>query len=629
MRALLAACLLACAGFVVAQSAPRVMEFEEAEVEINTHLWLPPAAPTWKKVSLPHNWHAEGLASGYGLYRVRIHLDQPPGSPWAVAFPRRASHSIAIHANGQVVARVGSPNASAYGEPPLIVAIPPGMLKQGENVITVHIRALPEWFHGMTRITVGEIGPVARIHDNRLFARSYPLLMFIFGFALVSLLALAIWWRVRRDDPTILWFAACGLTWSGIMALLFATRHLDLGTYRTGLFFLTRFAISVPIAVLCLRALGRKHPWLEGAMWMAMAGSAVAVAPSTSYQGNFYSGLGMAWSALVAFFVGLLFYGLWRRRLAAVWPLGAALVAIVLADLHDIGRNFGWVDFDNMQLKIWGVATLLLALGFHLVDQHLAAVREVQGLNLELEGRVAEKTREIERQHARLVEVERERALRDERRRIMADMHDGLGSRLVALLSLLRQPRTEIRLLEEEAHGALDELRIAVDSLAPVEGDIGVVLGNVRHRMRTVFDRAGVSLSWQVAQALPQIEGLTPARVLAIQRFLLEVFTNILKHSGARTVGVAALQTDGAVSIVIDDSGRGFDPAAAQGGQGLGNLRRRATEAGGAVDVASAPGQGTRVTLTLPIARGADAREHPAPDLAYPISGISAKRDAA
>jgi signal transduction histidine kinase len=53
--------------------------------------------------------------------------------------------------------------------------------------------------------------------------------------------------------------------------------------------------------------------------------------------------------------------------------------------------------------------------------------------------------------------------------------------------------------------------------------------------------------------------------------------------------------------LEVDDDGRGFDPSRPAGaGQGLGNLRERAQALGGRVEIASAPGQGTRVRVTIP-----------------------------
>jgi signal transduction histidine kinase len=116
-----------------------------------------------------------------------------------------------------------------------------------------------------------------------------------------------------------------------------------------------------------------------------------------------------------------------------------------------------------------------------------------------------------------------------------------------------------------------------------------------------VFDTAGVDLGWRVGE-LPRMDDLTPARNFAIQRILLELFTNVLKHSGARKVDVSTQAGGGKASIVIEDDGRGFVVGRSVNGHGLRNLQDRAREAGGTLVIESEPGKGTRATLALPAA---------------------------
>jgi signal transduction histidine kinase len=83
----------------------------------------------------------------------------------------------------------------------------------------------------------------------------------------------------------------------------------------------------------------------------------------------------------------------------------------------------------------------------------------------------------------------------------------------------------------------------------------------------------------------------------------------------------------GAVRIVIEDDGRGFDAGAPHAGTGLHNLQMRAFQAGGALQVESTEGKGTRVTLSLPLDGKPLAEllpntgQKPAD---YPVQGIAA-----
>jgi signal transduction histidine kinase len=313
------------------------------------------------------------------------------------------------------------------------------------------------------------------------------------------------------------------------------------------------------------------------------------------------------------------------RTNPAVILLVIADLAACLLPLHDWAWRLGYLDFDRPYLVFYAPAFVMLAAMAPILERVRANMHAREQNRLELERRVAEKTREIEASHEQLRQAQREQALAEERRRIMADMHDGLGAKLVALLSIAQSGKAQHGEISEGIASALDELRLAVDSVQPVEGDVGVVLGNVRHRMRSVFERAGIRLAWNVS-ALPRMESLTPERILAIQRIFLEVFSNAIRHSGARKVSVFTMRVPGAVRIVIEDDGRGFDPAESHAGTGLRNLQARATQAGGTLAVESQPGKGTRVTLSLPV-EGGDS-PNPLPNIGqepadYPLRGMA------
>jgi signal transduction histidine kinase len=96
------------------------------------------------------------------------------------------------------------------------------------------------------------------------------------------------------------------------------------------------------------------------------------------------------------------------------------------------------------------------------------------------------------------------------------------------------------------------------------------------------------------------------ATAVTVYRFFQEALLNVLKHADVDEA-VASLTVDGRqLTAVVRDNGPGFDmarqAAAGVGGRqvGLGLLRERARLAGGSVDVMSAPGAGTMLTLRLP-----------------------------
>jgi signal transduction histidine kinase len=220
-----------------------------------------------------------------------------------------------------------------------------------------------------------------------------------------------------------------------------------------------------------------------------------------------------------------------------------------------------------------------------------------------LEQRVAERDRELQDSYTRLKDINEEKAALAERARIMRDIHDGVGAQLVGLVSLLQTDIKRPEELREHAQSALDELRMAVDSLQPVEGSISTVLATLRYRLQARLKAAGIDVQWEVDD-LPALENLTPSAVLQVQRILLEAFTNVIRHSQASVVQVRALHLlpgDGSqrISLCVDDNGQASKPdsASSSSGHGQSNMRWRAQAIGANLHIEQSPMGGVRVRL--------------------------------
>jgi len=109
----------------------------------------------------------------------------------------------------------------------------------------------------------------------------------------------------------------------------------------------------------------------------------------------------------------------------------------------------------------------------------------------------------------------------------------------------------------------------------------------------------------QVEFELPDAR-LPAEREELLFRVAQEALNNVVKHAEARHVHIALSVEAGLALLRIADDGRGFDPTsvspAGPGGQGLPGMRERTAAAGGRLELESAPGQGTQLRLTLPLA---------------------------
>lgn len=222
----------------------------------------------------------------------------------------------------------------------------------------------------------------------------------------------------------------------------------------------------------------------------------------------------------------------------------------------------------------------------------------------ELRARLAEiqeTTAELAASRSRLVA-----AHESARRQIERDIHDGAQQELVALIAGIGLARHQLggdpgRLdetlaaLQTEAADAFDNLRRLAAGIHPaVLSDHGLVEAIDIRSSRLPLD-VTVDYDPDVRHERfgDEIEG-------AAYFFVSEALANALKHAGAARVRVAIVRRDAYLEIVVSDDGAGFD-ATATPRTGLRGLADRVDAVGGTLDVTSAPGSGTRLTVRLPV----------------------------
>lgn len=205
--------------------------------------------------------------------------------------------------------------------------------------------------------------------------------------------------------------------------------------------------------------------------------------------------------------------------------------------------------------------------------------------------------------HAKLQKIEHKKTLEQERQRLMQDMHDGLGSSLISALRVVERGKMDCTELALVLKGCIDDLKLAIDSMEPVDKNLLLLLATLRFRLGPRLESAGIKLQWQVGN-VPIVEWLDPKSALHILRILQEAITNIIKHTTSTEVNVSTRLEDGWVLVMIADNGRGFDLAKgfASKGKGLSGQKYRAAAIGAEINWKS-NNTGTCLTLKLPLLR--------------------------
>ena len=292
----------------------------------------------------------------------------------------------------------------------------------------------------------------------------------------------------------------------------------------------------------------------------------------------------------------------WRtRRRDVAWLLSAAVLASGLA-VHDSLRMLAVFDAARPSLFQYGVLATVLVFGWILLERFVGALREAEMLNRTLDAKVRSKSLELEAQFAERRRLERENLLAAERQRIMTDMHDGIGGQLASVLAAVRRGGADPATIEQALAGALDDLRLMIDSMDPAVADLAVALGMFRSRVEPQLAAAGIASHWDTAR-LEAGMAMSPSRVLDVFRILQEAVANAVRHGGAQRIGIAAhCGEDGdasCVAIRVEDDGCGLAEGAVPG-RGLANMRMRASRLRGRLELAGS-GSGTVVALVLPL----------------------------
>lgn len=198
----------------------------------------------------------------------------------------------------------------------------------------------------------------------------------------------------------------------------------------------------------------------------------------------------------------------------------------------------------------------------------------------------------------------------DERRRIARELHDGVGQNLTVLKHRLHEldaalPAQQAGLRDTVAAAlalcgdTLDDTRELSRLLRPpILDDLGLEAA-LRWLVRSQSQTSGARVDLRI-ETLPELDGELQTLLFRVTQ---EALTNAAKHAAASHVQVRLQRQGAALSLEIEDDGRGCDPALAlgSGGTGLGGMRERLRLYGGRLHLRGAPGAGLRVSAQVPL----------------------------
>ncbi|MEI7980947.1 MAG: sensor histidine kinase, partial [Bacteroidota bacterium] len=220
---------------------------------------------------------------------------------------------------------------------------------------------------------------------------------------------------------------------------------------------------------------------------------------------------------------------------------------------------------------------------------------------------IQDKTRELQRER-----FGRMRSVIDgeemERQRLSRELHDGIGQLLIAIKlrmeSLLYQDGKEIKNsiqeLKKYFDQIIDEVRRISNNLLPSVLEAFTIPIAFRNLFSETEEHSDLRIHFE---SKGNFDGLDKKTKTYIYRLTQEAISNIVKHAEATVVNVKLVRENETLTLVIHDNGKGFsiEKAGKEGGNGIHNMRVRASLLQGQIEIRSARGEGTTITLNVPI----------------------------
>lgn len=511
-------------------------------------------------VALPYHWDRQQPGqSGQASFEVAFSLPEEPATPYAALLPV-VGNRFEIWLNGTLLSQNGdlyTQGSADFAKIPRYVPIPPQLL-QKNNLLRIHISADAGRSGGLSAVSVGSEKRIRALYDSAYRVHVAGVLAVLMLLLLAGTLAAALW----CTQPSALASPLPPPTASA------AVQRDRLYGYA---------ALAALGWTLHLADRLTEHPPLPWPAWQAL----MALAAGTALLATL----------LLSYHLTRRAHPLWLRALMA-----GSLVCIVLALASEL-----WQQHDAPQLEAsawprYAYALLGVLVFGTVIHRFRAASAQARELLHTLERRVADKESELAASYQKLELLAREQERTLERTRILRDMHDGVGSHISAAIRQLQSGQASNGQVLTTLRDSLDQLKLSIDSMHLVAGDVTALLANLRYRLEPRFTSSGMAFEWDV-ELLPAIARLDPSAMRQLQYMLFEALSNVLQHAKARTVRIEA-QAQGAAAVVrVIDDGCGFDTQATST-RGLASMRERAQAIGVQLHIQSAPGR-TVVEIVL------------------------------
>ncbi|TAN71272.1 MAG: sensor histidine kinase [Methylobacter sp.] len=560
---------------------------------------------------LPHSLEdlpkAGEAATQITWYKLHLTgLEQTP-SPRYLYIPRwKTDGQIAVYGDGRLLYQSHANLQWNGSNHPLLIALDSTADAKPPHEILIRIQHLRGIGGALSSLWTGNYSDLAWRYMTRRWLQTQLPFMCSSAFLAIGIFSFFVWLNRRHEKLYLLFFFISAAAYIRTLHEYAGLERLPINDEWFGWLTVNSLFWLIMISHLFLVQLhGRSQPWLTKLVILVTTACSLITLPlpglpdATIVASLVYIALLLIGN--IAFVFG--FYNSWMNRSKDGMLLSGWSLICMQLGIHDWLLQNNLISIESAFVSTYANIGAFILFTYVMFRRYLTAIAEVEQVNATLEERLQARETELTISHRLLREAEHRQTLAQERQRLVQDMHDGLGSSLVSALRVVEHGRMDEAEVAQVLKSCIDDLKLAIDSMEPVDADLLLLLATLRFRLGPRLESTGIALRWNV-QSVPDLDWLDPKNALHILRILQEAFTNIIKHALATEICVATRVEDDHVAVIISDNGHGFavESALKSGGKGLSNQMRRAESIGAEVKWASSD-LGACFTLLLPIKR--------------------------
>jgi signal transduction histidine kinase len=568
-------------------------------------------------IKLPDSWNTTGKF-GRSNYVLAFDIsNQLTAVPLAIYVPRLGNR-VAVVLNGKKIAEsavFGDINADS-AQRPFFLKLPAELLVTQNNRVELQLEGEKNRYAGLSKVHIGIESDIYSRYSQRYSlqtAGSFAVIVASIMFAIVSLL----FWRVTKDKSYLLFSVLCVL-WS--IRTSYAVIMRAPFDHRTWTFLIDMCYAGVVSCIIffCIHTLNlRFKKTLYAITGGFLVVSFVLVAWHALGEIN---AVRQWWTFLMLIFVAfmsIMVISAWYfdRQPGSAALAGAGAIALMLGAYDHITVFYFKDGYGGFALARYAILFFLMAMAWILSDRFLRLLSREKTLRSEVAEELRIKKMVLEKELLEKEVLLTQSAHDTQRRRLLQDLHDGMGLQLNGLMGLVEHGSLDRRELTSEVRTTLEQLRVMMDGTESFDGTLAELFGHVRYRAETRLLRHAIRLAWDCQLDDASLDKVNPSSALNMQRVMFELCTNIIKHAKASCVNVnIQLGKESGIPsellLVIADDGIGIQPDGLKNltnsdaitlGAGTLSVKRRVAELNANYEVISGVTGGMQHTLNIPI----------------------------